>query len=751
SRQKAPHIHLKNEYGPTEATVTAVAHGEIDPSNTAVIGKPIANTTVYIFTPGMGTEPAPPLVPGELCISGPGIAGGYLNNPELTAEKFIENPFKNNSRIYRTGDLARWLPGGNLEFLGRIDRQIKIAGYRIEPEEISCRLSTIANILENLVTEIKDQHGQKHLCAYFVSQQEINITELRATLACNLPPYMIPSYFKQIDSIPLTANGKINMDALPLPSFGGTDDLFTPPTGEVQLELARIWSEVLGLDKDKISADANFFELGGDSLRATILISKIHKTFNTKISFIEIFETPTIKDLERIINESSESVFSSIERAEKKEYYQLSSAQKRMYVLQQIEPGNTGYNAPETMYLDTGTCKEKLQNTFKALIQRHESLRTSLFMVNSEPVQKIHPHVEFEIEYYDLSKEPQAAKEQRNAVTPAPGAESLKPETLEASFVRPFDLAAAPLFRARLIRTPENCTLLMDTHHIISDAVSRYILEEEFHKIYSGEQLPELPLQYKDYAHWQNSRLQQEAIKTQQDYWLKVFPTADEIPILNLPTDFKRPLMQSFQGCSVGFALNHRETATIKDIAKELETTLFMVILSIYHILLSKLSEQPDTIVGTPIAARSHSDLERIIGMFVNTLALRNPASGDKTWKEFVADTKTRTLEAFQNQDYQFEDLVEQLAVKRDVGRNPLFDVVFSFFKQEEGGGETIDHDEAHLNVHKKGISKFDMTLRGMEMGEDVYFSIEYCSKLFKPRTIDRFISYFKEIIAGLP
>ena len=736
---KANKVFLHNHYGPSEThVVTALT---LDPKQELpefpTIGKPIANTSIYILDKGNHLTPVG--VPGELCVAGIQVGRGYLDRPELTAEKFLYRSYKSYmSYIYQTGDLAKWTADGNIQFLGRIDHQVKIRGFRVEPGEIASRLLNHEHIREAVVT-VKQNDEEKYLCAYFVSEKELSVLTLREYLSGTLPDYMLPSYFVRVDAIPLKPNGKINISLLPEPGIKVGEN-YVAPRHVIEEKLAAIWSEILDIEKNVISIDANFFQLGGHSLKATISIAKIHKVMEVKLPLAQLFKTPTIRGLAEYIKKRAKDRYLSIQPCEKKEYYALSSAQKRLYILQQLEPESTGYNLPRTLPLKNKIDKEKLSGTFRKLISRHESLRTSFHMGGTEPVQRIHETVDFDIEYYvvPFGQDLNASGEQIQAET-----------ATHHSFIRPFDLSHAPLIRVELIELEEErYGFLFDMHHIITDGTSQDILGKEFLSLYAGEEFAPLRLQYKDFSQWQNSPEQQNLIKSQETYWLDLF--SHELPVLNLPTDYPRPVMQSFAGAHINFVLNNEETKTIKEIAGKYALTLYMSILAIFTILLAKLSGQEDIIVGTPIAARRHADLERIVGMFVNTLAMRNYPLGEKTLKEFLKEVKKNTLETYENQEYQFEDLVEKISVRRDTSRNPVFDTVFNLSNFTEFKYHLSRQKQANSNKHIKGTSKFDLNLAAIDYEEKLHFRLEYCTKLFKSKTIDRFIGYFKTILSSL-
>ncbi|MCX6580369.1 MAG: amino acid adenylation domain-containing protein [Candidatus Aminicenantes bacterium] len=731
---------IYNMYGPTEATIIASVleinrntPDKYEKYGSVPIGSPVGNTQLYVLDKYFNICPLN--VAGELYIGGDRLSKGYVNNPELTAEKFIDFHHSSfiihHSILYRTGDLARWLPDGEVEFLGRRDYQVKIRGRRIELGEIENKCLEH----EGVKVAVATVKGETDLCAYIVPKVHIGDeagfkAELKEYLLGRLPGYMIPSFIVLITSITLTPNGKVDLRALPQPELVSLEEYFAP-RDVVEEKLVKIWVDVLGKDpvKDRIGIDDSFFEVGGHSLKATILAAKLHKEFGVKVPLAEIFKAPRIRKLAEYIKSEGKDAYISIEPAEKKEYYLLSPAQKRLYVLQHMLIDNISYNIPNVIPLLGNIEKEKLEATFKKLIERHESLRTSFITINGEPVQRIHEKVDFTIGWYEIAGEPEA-------------------DDLITGFTRPFDISLTPLLRVNHVTIGSSRRVLfIDMHHIITDGVSQSILEKEFVVLYAGGELPPLRLQYKDYALWQNSAVQHTLIKEQETYWLNMF--ADEIPALDIPFDYPRPAIQGFEGNSVEFPLSYEENQTLKILAKEAAATLYMSILSVFTILLAKLSGQEDIIVGTAIAGRRHDDLEQIIGMFVNTLALRNYPVGEKNFPGFLQELKARTLGAFENQEYQFEELVEKISVSRDAGRNPLFDVMYNFLNRDEypDRGKTRESRDPVSYTHRKGTSKFDLALEVVDLGERLALTFNYCTKLFTPATIERFISYFKNLL----
>ncbi|MBW9155187.1 non-ribosomal peptide synthase/polyketide synthase [Clostridium tagluense] len=714
---------LTNLYGPTEATID-VSYFECDVNDTKVIpiGKPIDNTKLYVLK---DNKLLPIGVTGELYISGDGLARGYFKRSELTAEKFVENPFELGAKMYKTGDLARWLPDGNIEFLGRIDNQVKIRGFRIELGEIENRLLQHEDIKEVAVVVKESKDHDKYICAYVVCKKEITHLNLKKYLKERLPEYMVPSYFMQLEKMPLTSNGKIDRKSLPEPNKDITFNEYEAARNEIEERLVRIWSEVLGIEK--VGINDNFFELGGHSLKATVVISKIHKELNREMPLKELFKSPTIKELSKFIEATEENSYSKIEKVEEREYYESSSAQKRMYMLQQFDKDSVAYNMPVVFELEGKVNRERIEETFRNLVTRHEALRTYFETIEEEIVQKLSNSYEFKL----------AEKKDNEDI-----------ETIINKFIRPFELEKAPLFRAELVESKEKNYLLIDMHHIISDGVSMSILIKEFTVLYNGETLESLKLQYNDFASWQNNFLKSEEMKKQEEYWVNSFN--DEIPVLNLPYDYERPAMQSFEGDNVSFELDEKTTEELRKLAKETGATMHMVLLSVFNILLSKYSGQEDIVVGTPIAGRAHADLQNIMGMFVNTLALRNKPEGNKKYLGFLKEVKENSLRAYENQSYQLEALVEKLDVRRDTSRNPLFDVMFNMIDTVDGNDIELDGLLLkNYNVQNK-IAKFDLTLNTSESSETLKFSLEYCTKLFNKETIERLSEHYINVLVNI-
>ncbi|MCU0290091.1 MAG: condensation domain-containing protein, partial [Acidobacteria bacterium] len=629
------------------------------------------------------------------------------------------------SNLYCTGDLARWLPdgppagggsGGVIEFKGRIDQQVKIRGFRIELGEIEERLRKHSQVKDAVVIDRKG-NADKLLYAYIIPKDTHNvpgINELKTFLQESLPDYMIPSYFIFIGKIPLNPNGKVDRKALPEAETGEAAKEYTAPRDEIEKKLVEIWADLLN-PPSAISIDDNFFDLGGHSLNATLLTARMHKAFNVKIPLKEFFQRGCIREIAEYLRKAVKEEFAVIEPIEKKEYYPLSTAQKRMVVLSQLDEAGISYNIPAVMTLEGDLDRNHLENVFSKLIQRHEILRTSFTTINEEPVQIIHKQAAFKLEYHHSAYD--------------------VPE-----FIRSFDLAKAPLLRVALVeKEPGKYLLMIDMHHIVTDGTSMELFIKEFIAFYGGEELPPLKLQYKDYSAWQLN----EPKKTHEEYWLKQF--SEMPPLLNLPLDYPRPVVQCFEGRAFPFEISGKESSTLKTLAAKEGVTLFTMLLSVYYIFLAKLTGQEDIVVGTPVGGRSHAELEPIMGIFVNTLALRNNPHGEKHFSEFLKEINQNTLAALSNQDYPYEELVEKVILTRDTGRNPLFDTLLNL-RNMELSEIRIPGLIIKPFPYEENISKFDLSLRIYEGPEKLRFTFEYCTRLFKPETIARFAGFFKAV-----
>ncbi|KAF6586433.1 non-ribosomal peptide synthetase, partial [Paenibacillus sp. EKM205P] len=628
----------------------------------------------------------------------------------------------------RTGDLARWMEDGNVDFIGRIDNQAKIRGYRIETGEVEAKLLSVGGVKEAVVVVREDQEGQKALCAYYTAEDGLTAADLKRAIASELPGYMIPSYFVELERLPLTPNGKIDRKALPAPEGGaGGGREYVAPRTELEAKLAAIWQDVLVREK-AVGVTDNFFDIGGHSLRATTLVSKMHKELGVEFPLRDVFRYSTVEEMAAAMERLEIGSFTAIPAAEPSEYYSLSSAQKRLYILNQLEGAELSYNIPGAMLLEGELDRQRFEEAFRGLVARHETLRTGFEMVKGEAVQRIYEEAAFQVEYVQISGE--------------------QAEETVRQFVRPFDLAKPPLLRVGLAElAPDRHILMFDTHHIVSDGVSIDVLIEEFVRLYSGEQLEPLSIQYKDYAVWQQSDKQKAQLAKQEAYWLDMF--RGELPVLELPTDYPRPSMQSYEGRTLQLFMDSEKSEGLKRLAAENGATLYMVLLAGYTILLHKYTGQEDVVVGTPIAGRNHSDVQPLIGMFVNTLAIRSYPAAGKTFLDYLKEIKETTLGAFEHQNYPFEELVDKVNVARDLSRNPLFDTMFALQNTEN---LEMQLPGLHLSTYasEEIVAKFDLSLDVTEIEEGLEYLFEYATALYKTETVEKLAAHYLQLLESI-
>ena len=723
---KVNHVRLYNFYGPTETCVDSTGYEIsvdcLDDYPTIPIGRPLANERVYI-TDDYGNL-TPLGVTGELCIAGDGLAQRYTGDWALTIEKFASDWVGGETRVYRTGDLCRWLPDGNIAYHGRKDAQIKLRGYRVELSEIAHRLQTYKGVRSGVV-QLREVHGEDHVIAYYVADEVLTPSALRAHMLEMLPEYMVPSYFVHLPHLPQTVNGKIDYQALPDVETGPAET-DQRASNETEEKLVAIWSDVLKLDKESIGVYRSFFELGGHSLKLVYLANRLKQAFSKEFSLAQLIALENIRRLAAAINgKDNAAAYEAISKAETKEYYHASSGQQRLYFLHEFDRTSLAYNLAQVVELEGVLELKKLELAFSQLIARHESLRTSFRLINGEVYQQMAEEVPFELELLE--------------------ADDSDVDAVIRDFIRPFDLSNAPLLRAGLIRLSATLhVLVVDMHHIITDGVSQGILIKDFMSIYNGQALPALTLQYKDYAEWQRGERQQQQLETQRAYWMQEF--AVPVSVLDIPTDDARLLVKSYAGANSRFALNKITTDQLKRIGDAEGATMFMTLLSLFNVLLSKLSNQEDICIGTPVAGRNHADLEGIIGVFINTLVMRNNPAGELRFSDFLRQVKAKSLQGFEHQSYQYEELISALNVPRDTGRNPLFDVLFVLQNTDQSaltipGLKLSSRDSGH------GAAKFDLTLIAEESPEGLVLHFEYATALFRKARIEKMIAAWKRIV----
>jgi amino acid adenylation domain-containing protein len=744
-------VKFIHAYGTTETAVTSLIYQpenvqQIEPAkNSLPIGRPITNTQVYVLDGYL--QPVPSGVAGELCIGGKGLAQGYLNRTDLTAEKFIPNPYslESDARLYRTGDLARFLLDGNIEFLGRIDEQVKVRGYRIEPGEIEAALCEHEKVNEAVVAIYEDQSGGKRLVAYVVPRQQETTTafELRSFLQSRLPKYMVPTAFVMLEVLPLTPNGKLDRRALPAPSserFDQNNDFVAART-PLEKELAAIWTEILGIDE--IGIHDNFFELGGHSLLATRVVSRLRQVFHKHIPLRFIFEYPTIAELANpLANHCAEDaqipVLQSVTRTAD---LPLSFAQQRLWFINRLEPHSSAYNIATAIRLRGALDINAMKYALTEIVRRHEALRTRFSDIEGTPVQIIEtdPHIDFPVE--DLK-----GIERKDAQ------EELIKRLLQEEAQTAFDLGNGGLLRTRLLAIAEQEHILAITmHHIVSDGWSIEIFIREFISLYEAYKdgqssaLPALPIQYVDFALWQRNWLKGETLERQLAFWKTQL---EGVQPLDLPTDRPRPIMQTYAGSQVPLVFDETLTAKLRELSKLEGVTVFMTLLAAFQLLLSRHSGQNDIAVGTPIAGRTQAELEPLIGMFVNTLVMRSKIENHLNFSELIQQVRETALNAYAHQDVPFEKLIEVLQPVRDPGRNPLVQTMFIFNQPKE----VLRLRELTIEplTQDTGTAKLDITLTVTEDETQMVGNIEFNTDLFDRDTIERMCSQFKVLIEAI-
>jgi amino acid adenylation domain-containing protein len=734
---------LWNLYGPTETTIWSTIC-QVDNSKTSVsIGRPIANTQIYILDENLQLLPVG--IPGELHIGGAGLARGYLNRPELTTEKFIPNPFKTNKFIYKTGDLARYLPNGEIEYLGRIDYQVKLRGFRIELGEIEAVLEKHPEIHQCVVMVREDVPGNQRLVAYLVADLVSKNTvtdELRQYLRQKLPQYMIPSAFVCLESLPLTPNGKVNRRALPAPENTGGEltSNFVLPRHPVEEVLAGIWTQFLGVSQ--VGIYDNFFELGGHSLLATQVISRIRKTLKVDISLQHLFAFPTIAGLAQEIQQINQQDIATITPVNRDENLPLSFAQARLWLLEQLNPDSDVYNMPAAVRLVGELNIEALEESINKIIHRHEVLRTIFTLVDGELLQVIVPDVQLKIPVLDLRELPKAEQE-----------EKIKHLSFE-EFHLPFDFTQAPLLRCKLLQidTQEHI-LLFTIHHIVFDGWSTGVLIKELAALYSAfsqnqtSSLPALPIQYADFAVWQRQHLQGEKRETLLTYWKQQLAN---LPVLELPTTRPRAEVKTNRGASHSFVIPATISQQLKQLSQQENVTLFMTLLASFKILLQRYSNQDDIVVGTDVANRNQAEIEPLIGFFINLLVLRTDLTGNPSFLELLQRVRTQTLAAYAHQDLPFDELVRELQPERHLSNTvPLFQVLFVLQNTPNSALELPGLTLNLIELESK-TARFDVALFLTETEQGIEGKWQYNADLFAPDTITKLTHHWQTLINSI-
>lgn len=728
---------IRNLYGPSEDTTYSTCY-RIDSEGKILIGKPISNTAIYVLNESNNLLPNG--VAGELALSGSGLARAYLNRPELTAEKFVKSPFVEGERMYKTGDLGRRLPDGNIEFIGRKDDQVKVRGYRIELGEIEYALSQIESINEAVVVVKENKKGEQHLVGFITTHQDLTSSQIREFLGNLLPAYMIPSIFVPMEEFPLSANGKIDKKKLPNPEGAnlpmGME--YVAPKNHVENTLVDIWQETLNIER--VGVTDNFFDLGGHSLIVGQIINKSYKQLNGKISYTDFFKEPTIQGIANII---SEEHYFEIPQLPKMDGYQLSRAQHRFWVLNQIEEGNPAYNITVVLTFKGDIITEKFNRALELMIEKHEILRTCFPVDDDNQVfQIVHTpeNSNFKMSILDYQDKPESEvlsyieKEQQNI----------------------FDFSNGPLIRASLIQVgPEEYVFSFVMHHIIGDGWSIRLMMSEIISLYQkllkdeNIQIETPKVQYKEYAHWSNDLISQPPYKKAEEYWMKQL--SGYLPSIDLPSFKKRPSVQTYNGDHLKMRYSKEFVKELVGYSKENESTLFMTLVASINTLIWRYTGQDDIILGTPISSREHPDLEDQLGLYLNTLAIRTKIEPDFSFKDLLNVQKKVLLEAYHHQVYPFDEIVSKLSLGRDASRPPIFNILIALQSQNQvhsivyGDDELMGFEVQEYKTERKS-SQFDISFTFIETSLGLELEVIFNPDVYSKNLAQQFVSQFKAL-----
>ena len=752
-RERLP-AALVNRYGPTETTISVTSWScESGDHRPPPIGRPLAGARVYLLDPAQGTVPVG--VAGEIYVGGVCVARGYLGRPELTAERFVPDPFAGNlgepgARLYRTGDLGRYRADGAVEFVGRVDGQVKIRGFRVEVGEVEAALARHPAVREVAVVAQEEGGARRRLLACVVAATAVSPawSELWELVAARLPPYMVPSAFVLLPALPLTPSGKVDRRALAsLTPAGMTEaeaarESWEPPQSPVEEVLAGLWSELLG--RGQVSARDEFFALGGHSLLATQLVSRVRGVFGIELPLRAVFEAPTLSGLAARIAEASRSPLPPLEPVPRNRDLALSFAQQRLWFIHRLVPDNPFYNMYGGLRLWGALDIAALAASLNEVSRRHEALRTTFAEREGRPHQVVAPELRLPLPLVDLGALP----------PPLRGTELHALARRESR--RIFDLESGPLLRARLLRLAEGeHALLLTLHHIVFDGWSMGVLRRELSALYPAfaaglpSPLPELPVQYADFAAWQRRWLDGEALEGQLGYWRRQLAGAPEV--LELPADRPRPVVESYRGGHVHATWPGELLGGLRAFGRGRQITLSMTVLTAWSALLARCSGQPDILVGSAVANRNHREIEPLIGFFVNVLVLRTTLAADASFRQLAQAVRETSLGAYAHQDLPFERLVEELGVSRDLGRNPLCQVMYGFQSLPGevlpvGGLTFAPLDAAAMDT---ATAKADLILFVEERGERLEASLQYSADLFDLATVERWVRHLENLLSA--
>ncbi|HEX9938383.1 MAG TPA: amino acid adenylation domain-containing protein, partial [Longimicrobium sp.] len=732
-------VALTNLYGPTEAAVdvswwtcTREDAGDVVP-----IGRPVWNTALYVLDAAL--EPVPIGTPGELYIGGVQVARGYLGRAAMTAERFVPAPFSTEAgaRLYRTGDRARWRMDGAIEYLGRLDFQVKVRGFRIELGEIEAVLRQHESVADCVVMA-RAEAGEQRLVAYVVGDDPAGAEVLRAYLGERLPAYMVPAAYVRLEALPLTPNGKVDRGALPAPEGDAyARSGYEAPVGATEQALGEIWAEVLGVER--VGRWDSFFEVGGHSLLAVKVISRVRQALQVEVALNELFARPVLADFARALETATRAELPPIEPADREGRLPLSFAQQRLWFMEQMGDLGSAYHVPLRLRLQGALDRDALVRTLDGIVARHEALRTTFAQVDGVPEQRIAPaDVGLHLVEHDLAGRADADPELARLVAEEPNA--------------PFDLERGPLIRGRLIRVAaDDHVLLLTMHHIVSDGWSMGVLTEELSALYAAHvqgreaSLPALPVQYADYAVWQRRWVEGEVLREQAEYWTRTLGDAPEL--LELPTDHPRPAQADYAGAALRVEMDEALTEGLKALGRRHATTLFMTLLAGWSAVLGRLSRQDEVVVGTGSANRGREEIERLIGFFVNTLAVRVDLSERPTVGELLARVKARALEAQHHQDIPFEQVVELVQPVRSRAHSPLFQVSFVWQNAPRGELRLPGLRVGRVPGAERTTAKFDLSLSMWESDGRLLGGVEYATSLFEQATVERYLGYLRRVL----
>lgn len=720
-KELIPQVIVYNGYGPSETTIFSTTR-DVTNLEKVTIGKPIANTQIYILNKNQKLMPQG--IVGEIYIAGDGVGKGYMNQKEQTESSFMQNLFIPNSIMYKVGDLGAFDEHGEIACYGRIDNQVKIRGLRIELSEIEKQMLRTANV-QNAVVMKKEINGRDALCAYYLPNGPVNEETMKAFLQDKLPQYMIPQYFIRLEEMPYTPNGKIDKRALPVPESKEKTKEKIETRNKIDKELVQIIQKMLNIEN--ISLSDTLIDLGGDSLTAITLLTKISSKFDVQIFIKDIMSNKTIKEISDCISESKQKGFTKIKigKAPEQESYPLSSAQKRIYYNSKMIGDNSlVYNMSGGIIVEDILEKEKVQKVFEKIFERHSTLRTSFILQENTVVQKVNEKINFNIPVYHNTES--------------------EIQNIQNNFSKPFDLEKDLLLRVELHFIDNKKTLLLvESHHIAMDGTSLNNLIIEFERLYNGDNLKKIPIQYKDYAVWENKFNEDEKIKKYENYWTNKFKEA-EFAQLNLPYDYKIPANRSYKGKKISNAIDEKKFRKIERYAKKIGVSPYVLFISAFMVLLYKYTGQEEIMLGSPIANRDINETKRMIGMFVNNIVIKGNINSEETFQEFLNKMKEQILDDLSNQPYPFDMLVKKLGIKTDNSRNPLFDVMFTYQNKEENMLNLHEHKVEVVEIDNN-IAKFNLSLEIKPKTHTI--NLEYCTDLFKKQTVERMFEHYMNVL----